>query len=136
MVERAVRNYGRDPVRDEMDSDVLMLWIERNARRDAFPAERLVARFEFRGSRPLCSWLVVEDRSPSVCHDDPGFDADIVINADLRTLHRVFAGRLALSAAMRDGFLTLEGSTQQRRAFTRWFGLSPFAEEERRALAG
>jgi DNA-binding HxlR family transcriptional regulator len=134
--EWAVRNYGRDPLRDEMDPVVLMLWIERNARRDAFPRERLVARFEFRGTRPPRSWLVVEDRSPSVCHDDPGFEADIVISSDLRTLHRVFAGRLALSAAMRDESLTLEGSTQQRRAFTQWFGLSPFATEERKALAG
>lgn len=131
----AVRNYGHDPRGDEMDADVLMLWIERNARRDAFPRERLVARFEFRGARPPCSWLVVEDRSPSVCHDDPGFEVDIVISAGLRTLHRVFAGRLALSAALRDGSLTLEGSPQQRRAFTKWFGLSPFADAEREAIA-
>jgi DNA-binding HxlR family transcriptional regulator len=134
--EWAVRNYAREPHSNEMDSDILMLWIERNARSDAFPPERLVARFEFRGSRPPRSWLVVEDRSPSVCHDDPGFEADIVISSDLRTLHRVFAGRLALSAAMREGSLTLEGTTDQRRLFTRWFGVSPFAAEERRALAG
>ena len=134
--EWAVRNYGHDPRGDEMDADVLMLWIERNARRDAFPPERVVARFEFRGARTPRSWLVVEDRSPSVCHDDPGFEADIVISADLRTLHRVFAGRLALSAALRDGSLSIEGSPQQRRAFTKWFGVSPFADAEREAMAG
>jgi DNA-binding HxlR family transcriptional regulator len=134
--EWAVRNYSHEPRSDELHSDVLMLWIERNVRPDAFPPERFVARFEFRGSRPPRSWLVVEDRAPSVCHDDPGFEADIVISSDLRTLHRVFAGRLALSAAMRDSSLTLEGSTQQRRLFTRWFGVSPFAPEERKALAG
>ena len=134
--EWAVRNYSREPHSDELDSDVLMLWIERNTRRDAFPAERLVARFDFRGTRPPRSWLVVEDRTPSVCHDDPGFDVDIAIDSDLRTLHRVFGGRLALSSAMRDGALTLEGSTQQRRSFTKWFGVSPFAAAERAALAG
>ena len=134
--EWAVRNYGREPLREEMDSDVLMLWIERNARRDAFPPERVVVRFEFRGTRPPRSWLVVKDRSPSVCHDDPGFDVDLVIDSDLRTLHRVFAGRLALSAALRDGSLTLEGSTQQRHLFSRWFGVSPFAAAAREALAG
>jgi DNA-binding HxlR family transcriptional regulator len=133
--EWAVRNYGREPERDEMNVEVLMLWIERNTRRDAFPPERLVARFEFRGSRPPRSWLVVEDRSPSVCHDDPGFEVDLIVTADLRTLHRVFAGRLALSAALRDGSLTIEGSAQQRRAFGQWFGLSPFARTAREALA-
>jgi DNA-binding HxlR family transcriptional regulator len=134
--EWAVRNFGRDPIREEMDPDILMLWIERNARRDGFPRERLVARFEFRGSRPPRAWLVVEDQSPSICHDDPGFEADVVISADLKTLHRVFAGRYSLSAALRDGSLTLEGSPQQRRAFTKWFGLSPFAPAAREALAG
>jgi DNA-binding HxlR family transcriptional regulator len=134
--EWAVRSYSREPHADELDSDVLMLWIERNTRRDAFSAERLVARFDFRGTRPPRSWLVVEDRTPSVCHDDPGFDVDIIIDSDLRTLHRVFGGRLALSSAMRDGALTLEGSTQQRRSFTKWFGVSPFAAAERAALAG
>ena len=59
-----------------------------------------------------------------------------MIDSDLRTLHRVFGGRLALSSAMRDGALTLEGSTQQRRSFTQWFGVSPFAAAERAALAG
>jgi DNA-binding HxlR family transcriptional regulator len=134
--EWAVRNFGREPRRDEMDPDILMLWIERMARRDAFPRDRVVARFEFRGSRPPRSWLVVEDQSPSVCHDDPGFEADLVISSDLLTLNRVFAGRLALSAAMRTGSLTLEGSAEHRRAFTKWFGVSPFAPAARETMAG
>jgi DNA-binding HxlR family transcriptional regulator len=133
--EWATRNYGRDPNRGEMDSDILMLWMERNARRDAFPRDRLVVRFDFRGSRVPRSWLVVEGQVPSVCHDDPGFDVDLVVAADLRELYLVFSGRLALSAAMRKGTIALEGATVQRRGFMRWFGLSPFAKTAREALA-
>ena len=46
--EWATRNYARDPERGELDAEILMLWIERNARRDAFPRERYVVRFERR----------------------------------------------------------------------------------------
>lgn len=131
----ATRNFGRDPRRDELDPDVLMLWIERNARREAFPRERLVVRFEFGGARVPRLWLVVEQQSPSVCHDDPGFEADLVVTAGVRELHLIFSGRLALSAAMRSGSLTLEGAPAQRRAFMRWFGVSLFAKVAREDLA-
>ncbi len=136
MGEWAARNYGRDPRRDELDPSVLLLWIERNANRDGFPPGRLVVRFDLHGSRPNRAWLVSEDRVPSVCWDDPGFDVDLTIGCDLRTLHKVFAGRVALSAAMRDRSLVVEGSEAQRRAFMHWFGYSPMANATRAALAG
>ena len=133
--EWATRGYGRDPIRAELDSDVLMLWMERQARRDSFPHDRLVVRFEFSGSRVPRSWLVVEEQVPSVCHDDPGFEVDLTVTADLRELYLVFSGRLALSAAMRKGTIALDGAPAQRRGFSRWFGLSPFAPVARETLA-
>ena len=123
----AVRNFGRDPRKDELDPDVLLLWIERNAKRDAFPDGRFVARFDLRAARRPRAWLVVEDHVPSICYDDPGFDVDIAIDVDMRTLHLVVAGRLSIAAAMRSGAMSLEGPPVQRRAFPRWFGLSPMA---------
>ena len=133
--EWSVRNFGREPLRGELDPVVLMLWIERQTRRDAFPVDGLIARFEFRGANPPRAWLVVEDGTPSACMDDPGHDADLVITSDLRTLHLVFSGRLALAPVLRDGKIELEGAPHQRRAFTRWFGLSPFASAARAALS-
>jgi hypothetical protein len=76
------------------------------------------------------------DRLPRACHDDPRAEVDLVVASDVRTLHLLFAGRLSLSAALRAGSVTLEGSPAQRRAFTRWFGYSPFAAATREALAG
>jgi hypothetical protein len=129
--EWAVRHYGRDPERDELNPEVLMLWIERCVVRDAFPPGRFVARFEFRGAGHPRAWLVVQDGVPRACHDDPRFDVDIVVTSDVRTLHRVFAGRLALSAALRDGTVALSGDVGAVRGFGRWFGYSPFAETNR-----
>jgi DNA-binding HxlR family transcriptional regulator len=135
--EWAVRHYGRDPERDELDPEILMLWIERRVVRDALPPGRFVVRFEFEGDRRHArAWLVCQDGVPRACHDDPRFDVDLVVTSDVRTLHRVFAGRHALSAALREGSIALEGTMQARRAFTRWFGYSPFANATREALAG
>jgi DNA-binding HxlR family transcriptional regulator len=134
--EWAVRNYGRDPRRDELEPAVLMLWIERHVQRDALPDGRIVVRFEFGSVRPPRAWLLIEDRVPTICLDDPRFEIDLIVTADLRTLHRIFAGRLAMAAALRDGSLMLEGAAPHRRAFTRWFGYSPFAPAAREVMAG
>lgn len=133
--EWASRNYAREPKRDELDPTVLMLWIQRHIRGDGLPSGRAVFRFEFRGARPPRAWLLIEDGVPSVCRDDPGFECDLVIWTDLVALNRVFAGRLALSAALRDGSVRLEGTATHARAFPRWFGLSPFAKTAWESLA-
>jgi len=132
--EWASRNYAREPKRDELDPTVLMLWIQRHIRVDGLPQGRSVFRFEFRGARPPRAWLLIDDGVPSVCREDPGFDTDLVIWSDLLTLNRLFAGRVGLSATLRDGSVRLEGSAAQARAFPRWFGSSPFAPATRERL--
>jgi DNA-binding HxlR family transcriptional regulator len=131
----AVRNYGRDPRRDELDPDVLLLWIERNVHRDAIPAGRFVTYFDLTGPKPGRAWLVLEDGNASVCHEDPGFDVDITLRSDTATLYRVFVGRLSLASAMRTGTLTMEGTPAHRREFSRWFGFSPFSPQAVEARA-
>lgn len=133
--EWAVRNYSRDPVRRELDARVLLTWIVREVRREALPPGRFLVRFDFRGARPSTNWLLSEEREPSVCTADPGFDPDIVVTTDLVTLNRLFAGRIALSAALRSGAIALEGSAPAVRGFARWFGESPFAETTRGLVA-
>ena len=135
----ADQHYTKEPDRDELDPDLLMLWIERSARRDGFPAGRVVVQFELgRPHRPHPSryWLVVEGGAPSLCDDDPGFEVDLAVAADLRSLYLVFAGRSALSAALRAGTVRLDGPAEQRRAFTRWFGISAVASAQRAIRAG
>lgn len=131
----AARNYSRDPVRRELDARVLLTWIVREMRRGALPAGRFLVRFDFSAPRPSTNWLLYEDREPSVCTADPGFEPDLVVTTDLMTLNRLFAGRVALSAALRSGAIALDGSTSAVRGFGRWFGESPFAETTRGMVA-
>jgi DNA-binding HxlR family transcriptional regulator len=130
----AARNYSRDPVRRELDARVLLTWIAREIRRGALPAGRFLVRFDFRVPRAT-TWLLCEDRDPSVCTADPGFDPDLVVTTDLITLNRLFAGRIALSTALRSGAIALDGATPAVRGFGRWFGESPFAETTRGLVA-
>lgn len=135
----ADQHYTREPTRDELDPDLLMLWIERSARRDGFPEGRIVVRFDLERPHtphPSRYWLIVEGGVPSLCDDDPGFDVDLAVSADLRSLYLVFAGRSALSAALRAGAVRLDGAAEQRRAFTRWFGISAVVAAQRAARAG
>lgn len=133
--EWATRNFVTDPTRDEADPSLLLLRLEQSVDRASFPKESFVVRFEFPGARPPRAWFVVEDGVPLVCDDDPGAPVDLVVTSDARDLWRVHIGRLALSAALRSGAVSLEGGSQHRQAFSRWFGYSPFAPTARAALA-
>jgi DNA-binding HxlR family transcriptional regulator len=131
----AARNYSRDPVRRELDPRVMLFWVTRHIQREALPPGRFLVRFEFRGPRPSTIWLLSEEREPTVCTSDPGFEPDLVVTTDLITLNRVFAGRLALGAALREGAIALEGLSSAARGFARWFGYSPFAQTTRTLVA-
>jgi hypothetical protein len=113
----------------------LVTWILRGLRRDALPAGRFLVRFDFRAPRASTIWLLSEDREPSICTADPGFESDLVVTTDLVSLNRIFAGRIALSAALRSGAIALEGSTSAVRGFSRWLGESPFAGATRGLVA-
>ena len=131
----AARNYSRDPVRRELDARVMLVWVARHVRREGLPRGRFLVRFDFKAPRVSTNWLLVEDGDASVCTEDPGFEPDLMVATDLVTLNRVFAGRLALSAALRAGSIALEGTPTAVRGFARWFGYSPFLETTRALVA-
>jgi DNA-binding HxlR family transcriptional regulator len=133
--EWAARNYSRDPVRRELDARLLLTWILRELRRDELPGGRFLVRFDFRAPRASTIWLLCEDHEPSICTADPGFESDLVVTTDLAALNRLFAGRIALSVALRSGAIALEGSRSAVRGFSRWFGESPFAGTTRGLVA-
>jgi hypothetical protein len=62
-----------------------------------------------------------------MCLTNPGFDLDLLVTADTVAFHRVWIGRLSFGAAMRDGLINLQGTSDIVRAFPRWLALSSFA---------
>ena len=121
-----------DPRPDELDPDLLIVWIARHVDRAQLPADRTVVRFEFR--RPAKRyWMVLEPSDVSVCLQHPGFDVDLDVVVDTATLYRVYLGRATLGDAIRARQLTMSGPQALQRAFGRWFAWSSFAPASRSA---
>jgi DNA-binding HxlR family transcriptional regulator len=121
-----------DPRPEELDPDLLIVWIARHVVREQLPADRTVIRFEFR--RPARRyWMVLERSDVSVCLQHPGFDIDLDVSVDTATFYSVYLGRAKLGDAIRAGKVTLNGPQALQRAFGRWFAWSSFAPASRSA---
>lgn len=116
-----------EPRAEELDP-VLLLWkMHRRIRRDLLPPGRTVVEFEFSGRRARRLWLVLTPAEASVCVKPPGFDADLVVRADLALFYRVWLGAVDYHTAVRSGWLAVEGHSALVRHLPDWFMWSPMA---------
>jgi DNA-binding HxlR family transcriptional regulator len=129
-----------DPRPEELDPDLLVVWMARHADREQLPADRTVVQFDFRDPAKRY-WMVLEPSEVSVCLQHPGFDVDLEVTVDTAMLYRVYLGRAKLAGAMRAGKLRMTGPKSLQHRFGRWFAWSAFApasglaEERRRAAS-
>jgi hypothetical protein len=72
-------------------------------------------------------WLVSEGNAADLCVTDPGYEVDLFLFADLRTMTAIWIGDLTLEAALASGALEAHGPAELRRRLTGWLGLSAFA---------
>jgi DNA-binding HxlR family transcriptional regulator len=136
-VVQAVGEWGAswaftDPLPDELDPDLLVVWMARHVDRGRLPEGKTVLQFDFEAPDRRY-WMVLEPEEVSVCLQHPGFDVDLHVRVDTATLYRIYLGRADLGGAMKAGKLTLEGPAQHREAFGRWFTMSLFAPASRAA---
>jgi DNA-binding HxlR family transcriptional regulator len=115
-----------------LDPSLLMWDMRRNLNPAPLPRRRTVIQFlypELPASKRLW-WLVVEPRGEvDLCWSDPGFDIDLYVTTDLRTMTAIWMG---LTTVAREApRLSLEGDRQMRETMQTWLGLSPFAKGER-----
>jgi DNA-binding HxlR family transcriptional regulator len=121
------------------DQDVaLLMWdMHRRAKPEHFPRRRAVVAFEFadapHGKRHW--WLVSEGAEVDLCLTDPGYEVDLFIVTDVRTMTAVWTGDLSLESAMASGTLEAHGPRDLRRSLKAWLGLSVFAPIRSKALA-
>jgi len=130
----AARWVLRDPGPEELDPDLLMLWISRHVNQRRLPVERVVIEFALRDARRARYWLVLEPEGASLCVRHPGFDSDLTVEADVATLYRVYMGRLSLQEAISRGQVGIDGPPRLVRAVPGWFGESRYAEAVRDGL--
>jgi|LSQX01.3.fsa_nt_gb hypothetical protein len=114
---------------DDLDPSLLMWDISRmlapRGLGDLAPT-RTVVEFRFLGSQNPKStyWLVVDD-GVGLCLVDPGFDIDLVVHADLRTLTRVWMGDETMAAARARRTVELLGPPELVERFPDWLGHHP-----------
>jgi len=133
MVDWGAKWAFGEPQPDELDPVLLLVWMTYGIFTDRLPRPRIVVEFDFRGACQQNYWMVLEQNDVSVCLKHPGFDRDILVNADLAALYEVWAGSIQSSEAMRDQRIELVGVRSLIRAFPQWLALSPVAGAVQRA---
>jgi hypothetical protein len=111
------------------------MWaIRRRIALDRLPPRRVVAQFDFRGIPKLGYrrfWLLLERTHVDVCVEDPGFEVDLYVDADLSAMTKIYLGDVTFASASRVGDVRLSGPRDLARAFPSWLLLSHFAKVPR-----
>ena len=77
-------------------------------------------------------WLIVSpEDGADICSVDPGFDVDLYVVSDLRSLTAIWMGLDNVRAAVRDERVVLTGDRKLAADMQTWLGLSPFAKEKK-----
>lgn len=132
---RAIGEWGHrwtetEPQLERLDASLLMWDMRRNIRVDELPTKRTVVQFIYpeRPDGESNWWIVVDPQSgPDLCAIDPGFDVDLFVRTDLRTMTAIWMGLEQLERAISDERVTLIGDTGLQRKMIAWLGLSYFA---------
>ena len=138
-VIEAVGKWGHRWIESEsslenLDPNLLMWDIRRNIDTRPMPKRRSTIQFIY-SDLPAATknwWLIVEPgEGVDLCSVDPGFDVDIFLVTDLRTMTEIWMGYTALDRAKRDDRLMITGSRQLEADLKSWLRLSPFARLEK-----
>ena len=119
-----------------LDAPLLMWDMRRNLDPNPMPKRRSVIQFQYPALPPgqRSWWLLVEPNAGvDVCSIDPGFDVDLYVSTDLRTMTAIWMGLDTVRAALGAERLLLTGDRQLAAHIQTWLGLSPFAKERKLA---
>jgi DNA-binding HxlR family transcriptional regulator len=119
-----------------LDVQLLMWDMRRNLNTTPMPKKRSVVQFSY-PELPATQrswWLIVDPKeSVDLCLIDPGFDVDLYVSVDLRTMTAIWMGLDTVRAAIANRRMMLTGNRQLATAMQTWLGLSPFAKEQKLA---
>ena len=115
---------------EDLDPSLLMWDIHRTMNAGYFDRGRTVIHFEFSDfdAKFRRWWLIGEDSDVDVCMKDPGFEVDLTVQTDVRTLTGVWMGDIELGQALRDSRIRLIGDRTLRRDISTWLGSNYFAD--------
>jgi DNA-binding HxlR family transcriptional regulator len=119
-----------------LDADLLMWDMRRSLDVTPMPAQRSVIEFVYPGlpATRRRYWLVVDPKDGAdLCKVDPGFEVDLYVSTDLRTMTAIWMGLDTVRVAVANQRMILTGSKPLAASMQTWLGLSPFAKERKLA---
>ena len=119
--------------RERADPDLIMWDMHRRIEHSRMPNERTVIRFDFE-DQPKAKrlrWLVGNSAGAELCIVDPGFDVDLFVSTDSRTITLVWYGDIPLKRALAEGTIELHGPRELCQAFPGWLQLNLLADVPR-----
>jgi DNA-binding HxlR family transcriptional regulator len=115
-----------------LDPSLLMWDMRRNLNPEPLPKARVVVQFlysDLPASKSLW-WLVIEpDGEVDLCWSDPGFEVDLYVTSDLRTMTSIWMGLTTVEKAREA--IGLTGDRHIAASIQTWLGLSPFAVQKK-----
>ena len=114
-----------------LDVTLLMWDMRRNLDPTPMPKRRSVIQFLYPALPPsqLSWWLLVAPNTEvDLCSVDPGYDVDLYVSTDLRTMTAIWMGLDNVRAAQGDQRMMLTGDRRLASDVQAWLGLSPFAK--------
>ncbi|TDE40883.1 winged helix-turn-helix transcriptional regulator [Antarcticimicrobium sediminis] len=121
------------PSLENLDPSLLMWDMRRGLNPAPLPDRRIVVQvcYPELATSKRDWWLVVEaDGTVDLCQSPPGFDVDLYVTTDLRTMTAIWMGLTTVSDAADK--ITYDGDPALGRSMQGWLGLSPFAGERKR----
>ncbi len=110
-----------DPTDEQLDTAHLVWRLHQFTDPDNAPTKRTNVQFTTTGPGSGTAWLVFDQGASTACQVDPGYEVDLVVEADNLELHRWHAGRVTWSEALRSGRVSITGPRDLVRAFPTWF---------------
>ncbi len=130
------RRIEADLSLQHLDVELLMWDMRRNLNIDPMPPRKSVIQFVYPELKPnrRSWWLLVDpEEGVDLCSIDPGFDVDLYVSVDLRSMTAIWLGLDSVRAAVASERMILTGNRQLSSAMQAWLGLSPFARERKLA---
>lgn len=136
-VIEAFGNWGQrwldlDLSLQNLDVSLLMWDMRRHLDATPMPARRNVIEFIYPELPPVRRkwWLLIgPEIGVDLCSVDPGFDVDLYVVTDLRTMTAIWMGLDTVRRAQADNRMTLNGDRKLASDMQAWLGLSPFARQ-------
>jgi len=117
-----------------LDPSLLMWDMRRNLDPAPLPPRRVTIQFLYPDARAGQQewWLIVDGDGVDLCSVEPGYEVDLHVTCDVRTMTAIWMGISSVRQAVADHRLDLDGDRTVSRHMQEWLGLSPFAKERKR----